>query len=547
MKLHEAISYAIEKEGMEVIRTHRLVNYIADLQAYETHAERNIIATIIEEGYCNKLYEGLVTGSYQSAFDGVFYQLTHMIGFQEGIVKSVLDSVLTATRRTSAKPSIKNKKPLKPKPKVERKIATRRTSAKPSIKNKKPLKPKLKVERKKVEKKNENTINGHEFVDLGLSVKWATCNVGASRPEEYGDYFAWGETKPKSNYDEDNCVTYGKNLGDIAGDSRYDAARANWGGKWRMPTAAEIGELVDKKNCTWEWTTQGGHKGYRVTSKKNGNSIFLPAVGIRYETSLDHTEKRGYYWSSMSAESSTQDACFLYFNSSCHRRRWFDCFYGLTVRPVADTEAGAKAKAGAKVKAEAEARTKAYAFAKTHGNIAGHGYVDLGLSVKWATCNVGASRPEEYGSYFAWGETKEKRKYPWNNRVTYGKGFGDIAGNSYYDAATANWGSKWRMPTAAEIGELVDKKNCTWEWTTQGGHKGYRVTSKKNGNSIFLPAVGIRYETSLDHTEERGYYWSSMSAESSTQDACFLYFNSSCHRRRWFYCFYGLTVRPVAE
>lgn len=307
MKLHEAIAYAIDRDGLEVIRDRRLLSYLADLQAYETPAVRNIIATIINEGCCDKLYKGLVKGSYQLAFNEVSYQLTHMLGFQEGIVKSVLDSVLIATRRTSAKPSIKNKKPLKPKPKVER---------------------------EKVEKKNEDTINGHEFVDLGLSVKWATCNVGASSPSGYGNYYAWGETKPKSSYDEDNSVTYGKNLGDIAGDSRYDAARANWGGKWRMPTAKECEELVE--NSTWTCTSLKGTNGYRVISRKNGNSIFLPMEGTRRGPCLYSPGKSGRYWSSTPCGNKTHAYILDYITGYPHHMSGFACYEGHAVRPVSD-------------------------------------------------------------------------------------------------------------------------------------------------------------------------------------------------------------------
>ena len=129
------------------------------------------------------------------------------------------------------------------------------------------------------------TINGHEWVDLGLSVKWATCNVGASKPSDYGNYYAWGETKTKPTYTEENSKTYGKSSYnyDIGGKSSVDAARANWGGTWRLPTMAECQELVDK--CTWTPTTQGGSNGCRV-SGPNGNSIFLPAAGFYRENKL---------------------------------------------------------------------------------------------------------------------------------------------------------------------------------------------------------------------------------------------------------------------
>ena len=118
--------------------------------------------------------------------------------------------------------------------------------------------------------------NGHEWVDLGLSVKWAKCNIGASASSDYGTYFAWGETAPKSSYTEDNSMTKHKQLADLSGDKKYDAARANWGGEWRIPTVDECLELIEK--CTWTWTTQDGHVGYKVTSLANGESIFLPAV-----------------------------------------------------------------------------------------------------------------------------------------------------------------------------------------------------------------------------------------------------------------------------
>ena len=93
------------------------------------------------------------------------------------------------------------------------------------------------------------TINGYDYVDLGLSVKWATCNVGASTPEDYGDYYAWGETSTKSSYDIDNSTTFGKQMRSIAGNPTWDAARKNWGSPWRLPTEAEFQELID--NSTW--------------------------------------------------------------------------------------------------------------------------------------------------------------------------------------------------------------------------------------------------------------------------------------------------------
>ena len=161
----------------------------------------------------------------------------------------------------------------------------------------------------------QTTPVDHEYVDLGLSVKWATCNVGATTPEGYGDYFAWGETSPKTKkYD---WGTYKWCEGDIYTMTKYcieskygtvdnkttlelsdDAAHVNWGGAWRMPTIEELKELRDTRNCTWTWTTQNGVKGYKVTSVVNGNSIFLPAAGYRAGGNLTNAGSGGYYWTS---------------------------------------------------------------------------------------------------------------------------------------------------------------------------------------------------------------------------------------------------------
>ena len=177
------------------------------------------------------------------------------------------------------------------------------------------------------------TINGHDYVALGLpsGLKWATCNVGATTPEGYGNYYAWGETSTKTSYDQSNSVTYGQQISDFSGNATYDAARANWGSTWRMPTEAEMRELIN--NCTWTWTTQNGVNGMRVTGP-NGNSIFLPATGY-YQGSSRYSGS-GYYWSSTPYESATSPAYFLYFNSGSRHVGWYERDYGRTVRPVSN-------------------------------------------------------------------------------------------------------------------------------------------------------------------------------------------------------------------
>ena len=169
----------------------------------------------------------------------------------------------------------------------------------------------------------------NEYVDLGLSVKWATMNVGANAPEEYGDYFAWGETKPKDDYelstykwcnDSYNELTkyctdsdYGINDNKTVLDLVDDAAHVNWGGTWRMPTIDEMDELVEK--CSWEWTTQNGVNGEKVTGP-NGNSIFLPAAGFYSGNKLVVLDEIGRYWSSALYPYFSENASNLSFNSS---------------------------------------------------------------------------------------------------------------------------------------------------------------------------------------------------------------------------------------
>lgn len=177
------------------------------------------------------------------------------------------------------------------------------------------------------------TINGYGYVDLGLSVKWATMNVGASIPSDYGDYYAWGETSTKSNYSSSNSLTYNKSFSDIGGNPAYDVARKEWGSSWRLPTKSEFEEL--KSRCTWVWTAQGGHNGYKVTGP-NGNSLFLPAAGWRGGDVCELAEEDGGYWSSTPDSRNPRCACLLYFDDS---DRGVDSSYrgsGRTVRPVSE-------------------------------------------------------------------------------------------------------------------------------------------------------------------------------------------------------------------
>lgn len=188
------------------------------------------------------------------------------------------------------------------------------------------------------EKLTPPTLTAGEAVDLGLSVKWASCNLGATKPEDYGYYYAWGETTPKDSYTKETYSYFSKdsqtwiNIGnDIAGTS-YDAATVNLGGGWKMPTKAEMDELI--KKCDWQWGEQNGVKGYFVSG--NGNTIFLPAAGytsVMGGTSIVWKGEDLTYWISNHAYS---DDCA--YSLWCHEGNIsngsYSIWQGGSIRPV---------------------------------------------------------------------------------------------------------------------------------------------------------------------------------------------------------------------
>ena len=466
-----------------------------------------------------------------------------------------------------------------------------------------------------------------EPVDLGLpsGIMWASCNVGATSPEEYGGYYTWGETEEKDNYSWETYIwcsgsydtmtkyctnsSYGTVDNKTVLDPEDDVAHVKWGGSWRMPTKAEQDELLTK--CTWEWTSLNGVNGYKVTGP-NGNSIFLPAAGYRDGTDVDSRGRYGYYRSSSLSDDSGY-AYNLYFIDSNYGSSNDDRYYGLSVRPVCagtllgESYAVAVASgdngvavienydketvvfvAGTEVTLVATpnegyefagwycgdspvSHDATYTFvvegsillvAKFEESSVKYEAVDLGLrsGLKWATHNVGANSPEEYGGYYAWGETEEKYDYSWEtykwcsgsyNTITKyctNSSDGAVDGKTVLDpeddVAHVKWGGSWRMPTKAEQDEL--RNNCTWEWTTLNDVNGYKVTGP-NGNSIFLPVAGFYDSTDIYYNGYGGNYWSSTLYGGSDNDACGLFYDDSYYS--WGYNFRnsGLSVRPVCE
>ena len=184
----------------------------------------------------------------------------------------------------------------------------------------------------KVQVQDKQIQKSDEAVDLGLpsGLKWASCNIGASSPEERGEYFAWGEIDPKSNYTDFNSITRKKRMKQINSDANFDVATAKLGASWYIPTNADFEELIN--NCTWEWTTLNGVNGYMITGS-NGNSIFLPATGYRDGASCNNDETSGEYWSSTPHKDAEYSYYLCYTGNSYYT--FYNCRYvGRCVRPV---------------------------------------------------------------------------------------------------------------------------------------------------------------------------------------------------------------------
>ena len=202
-----------------------------------------------------------------------------------------------------------------------------------------------------------------------------------------------------------------------------------------------------------------------------------------------------------------------------------------------------------------------YILGQDNGNGNGSGSnatgeaIDLGLpsGTKWASCNVGATKPEEYGGYYAWGETEEKEVYNWSTYIHCDGSYetchdlGEDISGTEYDVAHVKWGGKWCMPTLDDIKELLD--NCTSEWTTLNGVNGRKFTSNINGNSIFLPAAGFRWDGDLVYAGSGGIYWSSSQYPSDSDYAYYLLLDFDSGSAYWgsFYRNSGQSVRPVVR
>lgn len=361
-----------------------------------------------------------------------------------------------------------------------------------------------------------------EYVDLGLPSGnlWAKCNLGASAPEAYGDYYAWGETKPKQEYTQLNhkwykegapslgYTKYNNEDGKLTLEDEDDAVIQKLGNGWRTPTLADFRELTNQKLTTIKKTTLNGVAGYQITSKKNGKSIFIPFAGFK----RDKPQTRD-----ISADEEVA-VCMT------NLRRIDDMVYNAWTFAFQNDRIGRYGKLrpdGISIRP-----------VKGPGVPVPNNCVDLGLAsgLLWGKYNLGTTDPTKPGDYYAWGETETKKKYSDNYKfygksslkdgvIKYNRRDGKMVLELEDDAANVVLGVGYRIPTKEDWQELFDE--CKWEAETvtlpeildpsqTKVIKLWKVTGP-NGNSITLPnSNGYKFEKGYEKEDYTFYTTSTL-------------------------------------
>lgn len=393
----------------------------------------------------------------------------------------------------------------------------------------------------------------YNYVDFGLpsGTKWATQNVGARKPSESGLYFQWGDTQgytaeqvgigegKKKFADDWSDYKWGVNpnitkyIVHIELDLEDDAAHVHMGGDWHMPSSTQFQELID--NTTTAWTASDGVSGMTFTSKKDpSKSIFIPATGNAEQGLVLGNKDFGYVWSSTLSIERISNGKFLYFDMDIiELRNNIGRSSGNSVRGIIEAS----------------------------GNANGHSYVDLGLpsGTLWATCNVGANKPSDYGLYFQWGDTsgytadqvgKDKQfnwsNYKWsiNGSSTNFSKYGAPVLQLEDDAAHANMGGDWHIPTNEQFDELF--RGTDYKFTTLDGIEGASFTSKNDSSkSIFIPAAGKALNGSIIQSGNSVGSW--INQLSSNDNGSCLYIDSSGDGGIKLPRYCGLSVRGVID
>lgn len=359
-----------------------------------------------------------------------------------------------------------------------------------------------------------------EYVDLGLPSGnlWAKCNLGASSPEAYGDYYAWGEVEPKQEYTKSNhkwykegapsqgFTKYNNEDGKLTLEDEDDAVIQKLGNGWRTPTLADFRELTNQKYTTIEKTTLNGVAGYQITSKKNKKSIFIPCAGFKNSEKpqtrfiSDDEEVAVCMTNLRRIDNMVFNAWTFAFQNDRIGRYGKRRPDGISIRPV-----------------------------KGPGVPVPNNCVDLGLTsgLLWAKCNLGTTEPTELGDYYAWGETSTKKKYYSDNYkhfkidggikvLKYNEKDGKTVLDLNDDAARANIGAGYRIPTKEDWEELLE--DCKWEAVTTTLSEiidpsqtkviaRWKVTGP-SGNSIILPMTGgFEFAGGYSHNDKNNTYY----------------------------------------
>lgn len=340
-----------------------------------------------------------------------------------------------------------------------------------------------------------------EYVDLGLPSGnlWATCNLGASSPEAYGDYYAWGEVEPKQEYTYPNhkwykegapslgFTKYNNEDGKLTLEDEDDAVIQKLGNGWRTPTLADFRELTNQKLTTIKKTTLNGVVGYQITSKRNKKSIFIPCAGFKQ----DKPQTRGEI-------SSSEEVAICMTNLRCIDYKVFNA-WSFAFQDDRIARYGKRRPDGISVRP-----------VKGPGMPVPNNCVDLGLNsgLLWAKCNIGTTEPTQPGNYYAWGELSTKKEYYSTNYkhfkakynievLKYNEKDGKEVLELEDDVARVNLGVGYRIPTQKDWEELLE--DCKWEAVTTTLSEiidpsqtkviaRWKVTGP-NGNSIVLPTT----------------------------------------------------------
>lgn len=374
-------------------------------------------------------------------------------------------------------------------------------------------------------------LNLHEYVDLGLpsGTKWATMNIGANAPEEFGDFFYWGGTHEQKLFSSNTTLTYKLELEELVAKgycdengvltSEYDAATFNWGDGWRMPTTEEIEELV--MYTTHETVTVNDVVGVMYTSKKNGESIFMPNAGYYNMEYLAQVGHNGAYWSSTYAVTNVENLFYEYKGSTFYSSGGFvSNSYretGLPIRPVTTFEYKEVEEKESNPN-EAKVTVVSNLTVSSSGSI-GFGskkneFVDLGLPSGnlWSTCNWKTKSVTSDGVYTHW---------CWAVDTVCTLDIESLLSNGYidstfcvtpeYDACTQEMSDSWKTPSADDFAELFN--NTEKEFVEVNNYVGLKLTGP-NGNTIFFPGYRNDYlfeqfVEQIPTAEQVARYWTS--------------------------------------